>query len=224
MSEHLESERITSANSLSAESFRQEYFHSAVQNLTPSRGLALSLETPSSIAESDLMACFELVRLTSVAAYEASTMGWSSKDKLKEMRLADMKYLLLKKQDHDAEHPGAEGSTGLPTRMMGFASFMMTEEDELEVVYCYEIHLHPEVQGQGLGPRLMEILESIGKAVGMEISMLTVFTSNVMANRVYKRLGYEWYDEEPVPAPRRLRSRETVQAKPTYVILAKELR
>jgi N-alpha-acetyltransferase 40 len=75
--------------------------------------------------------CFRLVEFTSSADYKRSRGGWKPKAKRKEMRLLDLKYLLVKHEDH----------------IEGFCSFMPTEEDEYFVIYCYEIHLAPSLQG-----------------------------------------------------------------------------
>jgi len=48
------------------------------------------------------------------------------------MKLLDLKYFLVK----DGE------------QIKAFASLMPTYEDGLRVVYCYEIHLATELQGQ----------------------------------------------------------------------------
>jgi hypothetical protein len=72
-----------------------------------------------------------LIELTSVEDYKRSKDGWKPKAKRREMRLLDLKYLLVKKDD----------------QVQGFCSFMPTVEDEHYVVYCYEIHLAPSLQG-----------------------------------------------------------------------------
>lgn len=47
------------------------------------------------------------------------------------MKLLDIKYVLVKLDD----------------KVEGFVSFMPTDEDGYPVVYCYEIHLSPTLQG-----------------------------------------------------------------------------
>lgn len=132
-----------------------------------------------------------------------------------------MKYLLLKQYSEEKNGNSETGSAG---NLVGFSSFMLTVEDDIEVTYCYEIHFHPDSQGRGFGPKLMQIIEAIGRAAGVEMAMLTVFTSNAIAERVYRRLGYELHDEEPVPTSKQLRNRKTELRKPSYIILAKALK
>lgn len=77
-------------------------------------------------------ACFRLVELTSSDDYKKSRGGWKPKAKKKEMRLLDLIYILVKHED----------------QIEGFCSFMPTTEDDYFVIYCYEIHLTPSLQGQ----------------------------------------------------------------------------
>lgn len=61
--------------------------------------------------------------------------------------------------------------------------------------------------------------EDIGRRVGLEKTMLTVFKSNTKAVRFYKRCGFEI--DEYSPQPRKLRN-GTVK-EPDYLILSKML-
>jgi N-alpha-acetyltransferase 40 len=78
-----------------------------------------------------LDACFRLIELTSLEDYKSSRGGWKPNAKRKEMRLLDLKYLLVKNGD----------------QIEAFCCFMPTTEDEYFVIYCYEIHLAPSLQG-----------------------------------------------------------------------------
>lgn len=163
-------------------------------------------EDASTISKQVLEACLNLIEQTSADDYKNSETGWSRAKKKKEMKLPDMKYITFK--DELSEH------------VAGFVSFMITYEDGFEVVYVYEIHLAAEWQAQGLGKSLMIAVESIGKNVGMEKIMLTVFKANQRAVAWYRRLGY--VEDEFSPEPRKLRN-GTVK-EPTYIILSKQLK
>jgi hypothetical protein len=63
------------------------------------------------------------------AMYERSTLGWSDPDKTEEMKLPDMRFLVL----YAEEKEQGEGS-GLG-ELVGFTSFMVTEEGGEQVVY-----------------------------------------------------------------------------------------
>jgi hypothetical protein len=89
------------------------------------------LKKAPSLSEAELEACFHSIESTSVEDYRTSKQGWKPKAKRKEMRLLDMKYLLV---IHKNE-------------IQGFCSFMPTYEDGRFVIYCYEIHLQSRLQG-----------------------------------------------------------------------------
>ncbi len=57
-----------------------------------------SLETAASMPPADLAACFELVRATSAAMYKRATGRWAPAQKRREMRLPDMRYLLVRRR------------------------------------------------------------------------------------------------------------------------------
>lgn len=173
---------------------------------------ALDIYTAQSIPTADFEACFKLIEQTVANAYADSGMGWSATKKRREMRLPDMRYLILRRGKIDRD-----GDRG---QLLGFLSFMVTYEDGKEVNYCYEIHLAPEAQGLGLGRQLMIRYEEIGRRIGLEKAMLTVFKSNAKAMRFYERLGYVVDDFSP--EPRTLRN-GTVK-EPEYLILSKPLK
>jgi len=65
------------------------------------------------------------------------------------------------------------------------------EEPPVAVLYVYEIQLAPSVQRQGLGARMMAVVESMAVKLGMKKLKLTVFKSNKAAMDFYgKKLGY----------------------------------
>ncbi|KAK5263553.1 N alpha-acetyl-transferase, partial [Exophiala xenobiotica] len=159
---------------------------STVLKLHPRLG---SLQVAASdISPGYLEACLRLIETTSGEDYKHSEIKWSPSKKRKEMKLPDMKYILLTDQD----------------RVIGFISFMVTYEDGNEVVYIYEIHFSPDWQGKGLGRKLMDVVEVIGRNVGVTKVMLTVFKANERAVQWYTRLGYA--EDEFSPRPRKLRN------------------
>ena len=79
----------------------------------------------------DLDACLGLVEETSRSDYENSSRGWQSVKKRKEMASPDLRYILVKDD---------KGS------VRGFTSMMPTFEEGQPVIYCYEIHLKPDLQ------------------------------------------------------------------------------
>ncbi|KAH8779445.1 acyl-CoA N-acyltransferase [Hyaloscypha sp. PMI_1271] len=165
----------------------------------------VSLQTAKALSEPDFEACFHLIEFTSSTDYKNSKDGWKPRSKRKEMKLLDLKYLLVKR-DSNVE---------------GFVSLMPTYEDGYPVMYCYEIHLSPALQGTGLGTALMNLVGEIAARIpGTEKVMLTCFTSNVRGVKFYERLGYA--KDEFSPPPKVLRNGTKVEAE--YVILSKDRR
>jgi ribosomal protein S18 acetylase RimI-like enzyme len=226
--------RVERTNALKLEEFISAYVPT---NYLEADGAKVAntfdIYSAQTLTESDLELCFNLIKETSLTAYESSSTGWSPTKKRKEMRLPDMHYIILRRRpavSDDANdvsisskgegvHCHREGILSNDC-VLGFLSFMVTYEDGKEVIYCYEIHLSSEVRGQGMGKHLMTLFEQIGRNIGLEKVMLTVFVSNTHALRFYDKLGY--VIDEYSPEPRKLRN-GTIK-EPDYRILSKVLR
>lgn len=92
----------------------------------------LRLCLAGNLSDDELEACFRLVEQTSGDDYRKSSVGWHPAAKRKEMRSRDLRYILVQRAGGAVE---------------GFTSLMPTHENYEAVVYCYEIHLVPELQG-----------------------------------------------------------------------------
>ncbi|RDW82512.1 hypothetical protein BP6252_03624 [Coleophoma cylindrospora] len=155
----------------------------------------ISIQTASGLCDEDFTACFKLIELTSSQDYKKSKDGWKPRSKRKEMKLLDLKYLLVKLNDS----------------LEGFVSFMPTYEDDYPVIYTYEIHLTTTLRGTGLASHLMKQLEKVATRIpGIEKLMLTCFTSNERAVQFYQKLGYS--KDEYSPPPRQLRDGTKIEA------------
>ncbi|KAH9903760.1 acyl-CoA N-acyltransferase [Xylariomycetidae sp. FL2044] len=164
---------------------------------------SLGLTRAGDLSPADLKACFDLVEETSRADYEPSSIGWKPGKKITEMKSSELRYILVR---------NAEGS------VRGFTSLMPTYEEGEPVVYCYEIHLKPDLQGTGLGKLLMGFLESVAaNTPPIEKIMLTCFLSNERALGFYTRFGFE--KDALSPEPRSLRFGKVFV--PDYVIMSK---
>lgn len=153
----------------------------------------------------ELDACFSLVRATSQGDYERSSRGWDPPAKREEMRHPDLRYILVK----DAH-----------SVVQGFTSLMPTIEEGQPVVYCYEIHLEPELRGTGLAKLLMDLLETVAYNIDVvDKVMLTVFTCNKRAVEFYQKCGF--VRDEISPQPRTLRGGKVKV--PEYEILSKRV-
>ncbi|KAL8906734.1 MAG: hypothetical protein Q9207_001860 [Kuettlingeria erythrocarpa] len=204
--------RIEDANHLTLEAYKAKFFPAPLDPIT-SNGISyhLKLESSSTLPDHDLDECLSLIANSSANDYASSSIGWSPQKKRKEMKLPDLRYILLIRPDSP---PAAN------FRIQGFLSFMLTYEDGYEVLYCYELHLAPALQRRGIGKQLIGVMEQVGINAGVEKSMLTVFVKNQAASKFYEKLGYSTDDYSP--EPRKLRN-GTVKM-PTYTILSKSMR
>lgn len=85
------------------------------------------------MSDEQLETCFRIVEDSSGADYRDSSAGWHPAAKKKEMRSPDLRYILVTEEDG--------------VSIKGFTSLMPTFENGEPVVYCYEIHLTPGLQG-----------------------------------------------------------------------------
>ncbi|CAO2835399.1 unnamed protein product [Amaranthus hypochondriacus] len=75
--------------------------------------------------------------------------------------------------------------------VVGFVHYRFILEEELPVLYVYELQLEPHIQGKGLGKFLMQLLELIARKNSMAAIMLTVQRQNRSAMFFYtSKLGY----------------------------------
>lgn len=62
--------------------------------------------------------------------------------------------------------------------VVGFVHYRFITEEELPVLYVYELQLEPRIQGKGLGKFLMQLLELIArKVVYLSVYLLQVLSS-----------------------------------------------
>ncbi|CAE7178261.1 hypothetical protein CFE70_005833 [Pyrenophora teres f. teres 0-1] len=171
----------------------------------------------ASLNESELEACLGLVEYTSKNDYTNSSMGWDKRKKREEMQDPEMIYLLVREKK-----PATEDSLEGKPHVLGYISFMLTQDDppheDREVVYIYEIHLDERLRGQGLGSRLIGYVEHVAQECQIDKTMLTVFTANKGAKRLYEALGYT--KDACSPGDRVMRTK-TIMA--DYVIMSKVL-
>ncbi|KAK3367484.1 acyl-CoA N-acyltransferase [Podospora didyma] len=168
--------------------------------------LGVSLASSANLTERELMACFALIEETSRKDYENSTGKWHPDKKLDEMRSPELRYVLVK------DETGA---------VCGFTSLMPTFEAGQPVIYCYEIHLKPDLQGTGLGSLLMGFhMTAATNLPPITKVMLTCFLSNERGLTFYRKLGFEVDDISP--SPRKLRFGKVFT--PDYVIMSKAVR
>ncbi|XP_028118367.1 uncharacterized protein LOC114315925 [Camellia sinensis] len=69
--------------------------------------------------------------------------------------------------------------------IVGFVQYRFTVEEEIPVLYVYELQLGPHVQRKGLGKFLMQLIELIAHKNQMGAVVLTVQKENLLAMNFY---------------------------------------
>jgi ribosomal protein S18 acetylase RimI-like enzyme len=215
-----EEKNLKGLSSYSAEIARCRQAHNVALNQVSSQSpypqVTLALKRSGQMTEEHLKACFNLLARTSSADYKASSRGWAPDEKKEEMQDREMWYIIVQR-GFPKPVPVAPA-----TSILGFLSFMITHDDppleHMTVGYIYEVHLCEELRGLGLGSFLITQAERIVRELGLHKMMLTVFTRNKGARRLYDRLGYT--KDQCSPSDRRTR-RGTIEA--DYAILSKVL-
>ncbi|XP_006647980.1 N-alpha-acetyltransferase 40 [Oryza brachyantha] len=126
---------------------------------------------------------------------------WPSEEKVKrrEMVAQEARYIFVRqssnafsaknimKQDSGLEctHEACNDDC-----LIGFVHYRFVLEEDVPVLYVYELQLEPSAQGKGLGKFLMELIELIAYKSQMGAVMLTVQKANDLAMAFYKKLRY----------------------------------
>ncbi|ESW24628.1 hypothetical protein PHAVU_004G146400 [Phaseolus vulgaris] len=122
---------------------------------------------------------------------------WPEQEKVKrrEMVAHDAHYVFV----HEVANSNADEMTTMLTAaetstscclensgpLVGFVQYRFVSEEEIPVLYVYELQLEPRVQGKGLGKFLMQLLEFMAQKNCMSAVMLTVQKANVLAVDFY---------------------------------------
>jgi ribosomal protein S18 acetylase RimI-like enzyme len=175
---------------------------------------------------SELAACFDLISKTSEQDYRSSSRGWDPDYKLEEMSDREMMYFLVRQAEGYIGVDGVsdgEASANHAGAILGFMSFKLEPEDEelnlmRPVLYLYEIHLDDRLRGQSLGGRMINWAIDQARLVKISKMMLTVFTANENARRLYDREGFT---KDGISPEDRVTRRKVIKA--DYIIMSKEL-
>ncbi|KAH6612767.1 acyl-CoA N-acyltransferase [Boeremia exigua] len=178
------------------------------------------------MSNAELGVCFDLIAKTSQQDYQSSRKGWDPGYKMLEMSDKQMMYLLVRQAEgYVGTNKVSEPASSSPNagEIIGFLSFRFEPEDEdlnlmRPVQYIYELHLDDRLRGQGLGGHMLRWAEEQARLVKISKTMLTVFTVNEGARRLYAREGY--VKDMTSPGDRVTRRRVI---KPDYIIMGKEI-
>jgi ribosomal protein S18 acetylase RimI-like enzyme len=169
-------------------------------------GLSLNIEYLSAeTAPAEFKAwAFDLTKRNVQGFYEGCPgWGWNDAKKRRELEDPDARFLVATVAA-DAPTPaettaeatktaGNDKSTVVqmnPGERVGFVHLRFEMEGDEAVLYVYEIHVDTGAQGRGLGRFMMQVAELFARKAGLARVMLTVFTANEAARRLYAGLGY----------------------------------
>lgn len=163
--------------------------------------IALVYHTRASLPTAWKELLFALFEANMAEQYK-SNWGYREGEKRSEIFAPESRYLvavqpsstITQKEDGEQQQQQQpqERDPGTP---VGFVHLRFVLDDDEEppvaVLYVYEIQLAPSVQRQGLGARMMAVVEAMAMKLGMKKLKLTVFKSNRAALNFYeKKLGY----------------------------------
>lgn len=156
-----------------------------------------------------------MIDLTS--SYDASsTMDWDLDEKRDDISNRDSRLIIFRDR----------GQGQVQGDIIAFLLFRFDTEEcinkadsgECTVIYCYEIHVHKEHQGKGLGRRMLTMMETLGDHFEMDKAMLTTFKNNKAAAQFYEKMGYS---EDNISPGVVLKDDPQVAAEYDYSILSK---
>lgn len=123
---------------------------------------------------------------------------WPTEEKVKrrEMVAPEARYIFVYEDTNVdgseiSSMPKNEKSSSHKDAVVGFAHYRFIKEEEVPVLYVYELQLDSCVQGKGLGKFLMDLVERIAIKNSVGAVMLTVQKKNLLAMNFYMaKLGY----------------------------------
>ncbi|CAH8252719.1 unnamed protein product [Arabidopsis lyrata] len=130
---------------------------------------------------------------TNMEGFYGSDWPIQAKLKRKEMSSADAHYIFVRELRFGKAYEISTRRASMEqcNQIAGFVHYRFTLEEEIPVLYVYEIQLESRVQGKGLGEFLMQLIELIASKNRMSAIVLTVLTSNALAMTFYTSiLGY----------------------------------
>ncbi|GLJ54725.1 hypothetical protein SUGI_1175530 [Cryptomeria japonica] len=149
-------------------------------------GLLLRLESGTGAQLTSLHKNYiqELLKLNMEGPYGSE---WASEQKTKrrEMVALEACYIFVRKilDNNGDNHEGLWAGEGEP--LVAFVQYRFIVEEEIPVLYVYELQLEECVQRRGLGKFLMQLIELIARKNNMKAVMLTVQKRNTSAISFY---------------------------------------
>lgn len=135
-------------------------------------GLDLKIESRNSesLSFEEMNDIFCLLKANMEQLYENTDWGWKDDVKLAELSHKDARYLIVR---------------DLNRKIVGFSHFRFDVEQNLPILYCYELQIHDDYQRKGLGRHMMNILSLFAFEFKLLKIVLTVFKNNLVGINFY---------------------------------------
>lgn len=147
--------------------------------------LVISFVPSKSLEESLLKECLSLFEENMGDLYRNSSWGLNMDQKTKELQHENAKFLLLLTE---------------ASELAGFAHFRFEYDDDETpsrgVLYLYEIQINSSFRNQGIGTKIMKMIERIAVDAELPHVMLTVFRKS-RAGKFYEDLKYSIDETDP---------------------------
>lgn len=115
---------------------------------------------------------------------------WPDEEKIKrrEMVAAEARYIfvheiLIEDADEVLESKDKKRTCSCKGPLVGFVHYRFILEEEVPVVYVYELQLESHVQGKGIGKFLMQLIELIACQVQSYVP-ISIWLSFLISNKI----------------------------------------
>ncbi|KAF6766800.1 HhH-GPD domain protein [Kalmanozyma brasiliensis GHG001] len=155
-------------------------------------GLSLEIVSASDLAAEQRKRIFSLFETNMKSMYRNSMLGWKPGNKKKELFDPQSRFLIIRPPAKEGAEIAAFAMVRFDTEPCAAGDAVAREgEEEVEVVYLYEIQVREANQRDGLGRELMDAVYELGQQAGLRKVMLTVFDENKAAKEFYGKMGYK---------------------------------
>jgi ribosomal protein S18 acetylase RimI-like enzyme len=141
------------------------------------------------LPEHVLNSCLDLFQVNMGSLYKQSKWGLNLREKKEELTHNKAHFLIVSADQQELAHDFVKG------KPLAFAHFRFEVNDDdrptEEVLYLYEIQIDSIAQRNGLGRRMMQMMEIVAMQMKMRKVMLTVFKKNEEALNFYDQLKYQ---------------------------------
>ncbi|KIY72800.1 acyl-CoA N-acyltransferase [Cylindrobasidium torrendii FP15055 ss-10] len=155
-------------------------------NASQSPNLRFGVYRASELSEDRKRTMFSLLEAGVKDRLAASSMGWDETEKWEEVFSPLSRYILVVATENE--------------NLAAFCHFRFEHEDEWDILYCYEVHVHQAWRRRGLGRALLNQLVAVGEAQKMKRLLLTVLNSNPEAHALYQGFGFKMDEDTPEDA------------------------